>query len=222
MYRVGVQCFHLPSKTCKSLVACYTIVQKRKQNNIDSRVRLRNGAKMQLNHTPFGKKPYPPVQTQPHMLAATVLGEMDCIAVCVRFHIHPRARCSLTARSVVVPSAALSRQQTSHHLLPSQIYTKCDADKETDFSSLTAISYLLWQQVRCYMSCPSHFHDFKTSYHGLLSPKVAVGRDHLQLRIYSINSGGRLARRGPPAWGLGVKLRTPHREKELKKWCIEP
>jgi hypothetical protein len=34
-----------------------------------------------------------------------------------------------------------------------------------------------------------------------------------QLRIYLISSRGHPTRGGPPAWGLGVGLITPHRKK---------
>jgi hypothetical protein len=32
-------------------------------------------------------------------------------------------------------------------------------------------------------------------------------------RIYGISSRGQPTRGGPPAWGLGVRLTTPHRKK---------
>jgi hypothetical protein len=53
--------------------------------------------------------------------------------------------------------------------------------------------------------------------HGMARPQVADGGDALQygrqLRIYWISSRGQPTRVGPPAWGLGVGLITPHRKK---------
>jgi len=48
-------------------------------------------------------------------------------------------------------------------------------------------------------------------------PQVADGgtasRYGGQLRIYSINNRGQPKRGGPPAWGVGDMLETPHRKK---------
>jgi hypothetical protein len=48
-------------------------------------------------------------------------------------------------------------------------------------------------------------------------PQVADEGDGLrhggELRIYRISSGEQPTRGGPPAWGLGVGLTTPHRKK---------
>jgi hypothetical protein len=53
-------------------------------------------------------------------------------------------------------------------------------------------------------------------HHGMVRPQVVDGWDALQvrkLRIYWISSRGQSRRGGPPAWGLGMRLTTPHRKK---------
>jgi hypothetical protein len=50
-------------------------------------------------------------------------------------------------------------------------------------------------------------------------PRVADGRDGLQLDVsceYRISSRGQTTRGGPPVWGLGVGLTTPHRKKQIR------
>jgi len=56
-------------------------------------------------------------------------------------------------------------------------------------------------------------------HHGMARPQVADGGKASKyggrMRIYWISIRGQPTKGGPPAWGFGVGLTTPHRKKEF-------
>jgi hypothetical protein len=59
-------------------------------------------------------------------------------------------------------------------------------------------------------------------HNGMTHPQVADGEG---LQIHWIGSGGQPKRGGPPAWGLGRGLTTPHCKKVMLQniaKCLEP
>jgi hypothetical protein len=56
--------------------------------------------------------------------------------------------------------------------------------------------------------------DYFPCHHGMARPQVADGGDGLQIwRVAANILNKQPTRGGPPAWGLGVGLTTPHRKK---------